>query len=239
MTAYRLELTGNFRLTRAGELLEVPLAGQRLLAFLALTGVQHRQSAIGALWPGHPAERSMGNLRSVLWRINRVAPGAVVPEGAQLRLEPAVDVDVVRLAAACRSVLRDGREGSDVELIERRWPDLLVTWDDDWLRLERQRLRQLRLHAQEALADTYLAFGDVATTIELALQIIGDEPLRESAHRCLVKAYLAEGNYIDAFRQYDSFRALLYDALGVCPSPQLEELLEPIRATSREFARRA
>ena len=51
------------------------------------------------------------------------------------------------------------------------------------------------------------------------------EPLRESAHRMVISAHLAEGNCSEALRQYERFRALLADALGLEPSPQLTELI--------------
>ena len=48
--------------------------------------------------------------------------------------------------------------------------------------------------------------------IEAALQAIAGDPLRESAHRCLIRAHLAEGNVSEARRQVHSYAALLADA---------------------------
>ena len=54
------------------------------------------------------------------------------------------------------------------------------------------------------------------------------EPLRESAHRLLVKVYLAEGNWGEALRQYRVFCSGLRDGLGLRPSTQMEELVRPL-----------
>ena len=52
------------------------------------------------------------------------------------------------------------------------------------------------------------------------------EPLRESAHRVLIKTHIAEGNASEAIRQYRLYRAMLHDTLGVEPSPAMESLVE-------------
>ena len=45
--------------------------------------------------------------------------------------------------------------------------------------------------------------------LEAALAAVAGEPLRESAHRVLIKAHLAEGNVSEAIRQYHFYRTLL------------------------------
>ena len=52
------------------------------------------------------------------------------------------------------------------------------------------------------------------------------EPLRESAHRALISAYLAEGNPGEALRQYRFFARCLHDQLD----------LEPVAADGRPDA---
>jgi DNA-binding SARP family transcriptional activator len=54
-------------------------------------------------------------------------------------------------------------------------------------------------------------------------------PFKESAHRLLIPAHLAEANPAEALRQYEQFRALLFGKLGILPSIRIEELLSPIR----------
>ena len=51
------------------------------------------------------------------------------------------------------------------------------------------------------------------------------EPLRESAHRLLVRIYLAEGNAFDAIRQFRLYRELAGSRLGIEPSAQMLDLM--------------
>ena len=64
-----------------------------------------------------------------------------------------------------------------------------------------------------------------ADAIEVALEAIRTEPLRESAHRVLIGVHLAEGNLCEARRQYGLCSRLLWAELGVEPSPDLQALL--------------
>jgi DNA-binding SARP family transcriptional activator len=108
--------------------------------------------------------------------------------------------------------------------------DLLNDWYDSWVIEHRERLRQLRLHALESLSVRQLERGEVTAAIESALAAVAAEPLRESANRVLIRAHLKEANNAEALRQYERFRLLLFQELGIWPSAQLEELMAPVRA---------
>jgi DNA-binding SARP family transcriptional activator len=49
--------------------------------------------------------------------------------------------------------------------------------------------------------------------------------LRESAQTALIRAHLAEGNLVEARRQYVSYAELIQSELGVSPSDELRGLL--------------
>jgi len=103
--------------------------------------------------------------------------------------------------------------------------DLLLGWYDDWVLLERERLRQLRLYALEQLSSRLLATGDVARAAEAALEAVAVEPLRETAHAALIRAHLAQGNRAEATRQLQRLAELLDKELGEKPSPMVTDLL--------------
>jgi DNA-binding SARP family transcriptional activator len=103
--------------------------------------------------------------------------------------------------------------------------DLLPGWYDDWVLFERERLRQLRLHALETLALALAAEGRFAAAVEAGLAAIRTEPLRESAHRVVVRVHLAEGNLTEALRQYELCRRLFRAELGLEPSALLTDLV--------------
>jgi DNA-binding SARP family transcriptional activator len=98
-------------------------------------------------------------------------------------------------------------------------------WYDDWVILARERFRQARLHALEALCLSLASSGRYAEAAEAGLAAVAGEPLRESAHRALIQAHLAQGNPGEAIRQYRLCRRLLHEQLGLEPSPQLDELV--------------
>ncbi len=99
-------------------------------------------------------------------------------------------------------------------------------WYEDWLVFERERFRQLQLHALEALSRLLAASGRFAEAVESGLAAVAAEPLRESAHRCLINAYLAEGNAGEAIRQFVRYRDLLRAELDLAPSEQMELLFD-------------
>ena len=97
--------------------------------------------------------------------------------------------------------------------------DLLSDWNEDWVLIERERFRQARLHALEALCDRYSEAGLMMPTIQAGLAAVTADPFRESAHRALIsRAHLREGNRSEALRQYSSYRRMLDEELGIEPA---------------------
>lgn len=222
-----LSLIGTFGLTSAGEKLAVPESAQRLIAFLALQARPLSRALVAStLWLESSEERSSANLRSALWRLRRPGHPLVVSSGKQLQLSPEVVVDAHALASRARRLLdgapRDADVGLDDDLLSG---ELLPDWYDDWVLIERERLRQLRIHALEALADRLRAGRRFGHAVEAALAAVRAEPLRESAHRVLISVYLDEGNDCEAIRQFRFYRDYVNDELGVEPSQLMAELV--------------
>jgi DNA-binding SARP family transcriptional activator len=223
-----LSLLNAFELRCEGLVVNLPLSAQRLLAFVALhEHPLHRVYVAGTLWFHASDDRAGASLRSSLWRLNR--PGHVVVEATSrhLQLAPDVDVDLRRALAVAHRLLDGSADADDLELGEAALRgELLPDWYDEWLLFERERFRQVSLHALEALAERLVCAGEVARALEAALSAVRIEPFRESAHRVLIRVHLAEGNRSEALRQYELCRRLLRDRLGVEPSAGLTELLE-------------
>jgi DNA-binding SARP family transcriptional activator len=111
--------------------------------------------------------------------------------------------------------------------------DLLPDWDEDWVTLERERIRQVRLHSLDELCRRLRLLGRYAEAIDIGHQAVSAEPLRESAQSALIRAHLAEGNLIEARRQYDRYAELTKAELGIPPSDELRSLLPRVAATRR------
>jgi DNA-binding SARP family transcriptional activator len=219
-----LRLLDGFRVRTGGRDFDIPLHSQRLLAYLALTGRPTRETVSGTLWPDSPPELAGGSLRSTLWRVNKALPGVVRSDHLMLCLDDAVYVDVRWLQLWIRSALAGTAESLEL-LPSDLAGDLLPGWYDDWLLLQREHLRLLRLHAIEALAGRLRQRRLFGVALHAAYSVIRDEPLRESAHRLAIQIYLDEGNLADASRHARNYTELLHAELGIAPSPEFTKLL--------------
>jgi DNA-binding SARP family transcriptional activator len=226
----RLRLLNGFELRADGAEVRLPMSAQRLVAFVALhEQPQLRVRVAGVLWADVSEERAFASLRSSLWRANRMGAGLIASTGSRLALAPAVHVDLREASAYAQRLLEPNTDDFDAALDTLIQGELLPDWYEDWVLLERERFRQLRLHALEAACERHAKAGQFGLGLACALAAVAAEPLRESAHRAAIRAHLAEGNVYEALRQYRSCRRLLREGLGVSPSTELEELVQNAR----------
>src|SRR5439155_26544464 len=115
------------------------------------------------------------SLRTALWRLGR--PGCVLVDATptELALADGVVVDLRETAKTAQRVLAHGGETDDLGALCIAG-DLLPDWYDDWLLIERERFRQLRLHALESLAEDLVDGARFAPATEAALAAIAAEP---------------------------------------------------------------
>lgn len=225
-----LRLIGGFEARVGGWPFRLGGSAQRLLVLLAVRDQPlSRSQAAGMLWPDVPAQRAAANLRSVLWRLHRSCGWLDTAQGDLMRLPDTVRVDLHEACESARLLLHrtaplpEERLG---ELLHANFNDeLLPDWSEEWLIAERERFRQLRLHAMEALCGRLTAACWYGAAVDLGLAVVRADPLRESGHGVLITAYMAEGNYCEALRQYRRYEALVRKELRVDPSPQLRDLL--------------
>jgi DNA-binding SARP family transcriptional activator len=223
----RIVLIDGFELWWGQRQVPVPRAAQRVAAFLALHDRTLPRLFVGAsLWPEATEQHAAGCLRSALWRLRQSSDKLVEVTNSHVGLSKAVQVDVRDLVGVAQRLVDHAISPSRADLNSLgSWGELLPGWYDDWVTLEREVIRQLRLHALELLCERFTAVGRYSCAIEAGLSAVAADPLRESAHRLLIKAYLAEGNRHDAIRQFQLYRRLLYDELGLEPSSHFQELL--------------
>jgi len=222
-----LLLLGGFELVSNGESIPLSSGAQRVLAFLALQDRPlGRPYVAGTLWQGTTDKRASGSLRSALWNLRLSGYELVEARNGCLQLASDLFVDYRRAVAMARSVFNRSRP-FPADILEGRFfhVDLLCDWYDEWVLVERERFRQFRLHVLEALCEGLTVEGEFAYAIEAGLSAVIGEPLRESARRVLIQAYLAEGNRQEALRQYDAYRTLLREELDTLPSPKLQALV--------------
>jgi DNA-binding SARP family transcriptional activator len=200
---------------------DVPEGSKQLLAFIALRRrrVERRQVA-GSLWPFGDEERAAGNLRSALWRLRRAGIDVLVADKWSLVLGTEVRVDLHALEEWATGLIGGSAADQDLTIPPSASDalNLLPGFYDDWVLIERERVRQRVLHALEALSERLSAVGRFADAIESAMLATSAEPLRESAHRSLIKAHVAEGNLTEARRAYLAYQRLTERELGALPS---------------------
>jgi DNA-binding SARP family transcriptional activator len=226
----RLTLLGSFELARDDQPLPVPLPAQRVLAYLALHGRPARRPYVACmLWTDSRDDRALGSLRSALWRLRQCARGAVESTDRGLRLAPTVAVDLHEASRLARQLLDPvtGVAALEVDFASLT-SDLLPDWYDDWVLMDRERFRELRVNALEAVCERLSATGSFARAVDAGMSAVHCEPLRESAHRAVIRVHLAQGNRAQALLQYRLFRELLGERMGLQPSRQLEALVEDL-----------
>lgn len=224
---FDLTLLNGFRLMQGDREVSVPASGQRVIAYLALHPVpMSRRRLADALWTDSTEASASTSLRSALWRIRQRAAGSIAVRDDLVRLGDDVQVDFHHASGTARSLLRsEGCAADPWQALALLDGELLPGWSEDWVIFERESVRQLQLHALEALCRTLSAQGRHYEAVEAGLAAAAKEPLRETAHRTLIEAHLSEGNVSEAIRQYERFRSVLHQELGLEPSASLAALI--------------
>jgi DNA-binding SARP family transcriptional activator len=229
-----LRLLGGFGAVHRHREVQLPVGTQRLVAFLALHSHPLPRARVAAsLWPDSTEARSAASLRSALWRLRRPGLRLIQATDTHLRLADHVTVDTREVVATVRRLTDQSAPclAGDLDAVPLSG-ELLPDWPADfWIQVERERFRQLCLHGLEAMCGRLLTLGRYGDAIEAALAAVRGEPLRESAHRVLISIHLAEGNHVEALRQYQWYERILHEELGIEPSPQITRLVGDMRRT--------
>jgi DNA-binding SARP family transcriptional activator len=233
---FGVAVLGQFRLLRGMRVVRVPRASQRLLALLALHGRNVERAVLaGALWPEASEPHAYSSLRAALTRLQCTARMAVAASQLELGLAEGVTVDIHHAKTLARRLLDPAIPPAPGDLgasaVASLSADLLPDWYDDWVLVEAEDWRQLRLHALEALAGHLTAAGRWGEAAVAARAAVRGEPFRETSHAALIRVFLAEGNVSEAIREFTSYRALLRDELGLDPTSRLCRLIQDARNT--------
>lgn len=217
-----------------------------LLAYLSLAPEGARREALAAmLWPEHDNERALGNLRRVLWSLNRsLGPVWLAADHEQVRLQaqPGLQVDVPRFrelagahtgaghsaCPACLSALEEAAglyRGAFLEgLTLRDSPDF-----DEWQYFQGEELRSQLAVVLDRLQTLQAEAGRLEDALASARRWVALDRLHEPAERALISLYERAGQRSAALRQYDEFKHLLSAELGAAPQPETIALAETIR----------
>jgi DNA-binding SARP family transcriptional activator len=231
-----VRVIGCFGLRVDGVRVDVSAVPARIVAYLAVHPVPVCRSTLASvLWPDVPRDRALGNLRSALWRLPGGSRAAVSEDGGSLRLAEDVRCD---LGSALRGVRTSRRELSAEpelrDLLAWAWRDeLLAGWYDDWVLEARDTLQVRRAVYLEDLANASRSAGRRADSLMYATLAVGAQPLRESAHRALLRAHIDLGHVGEAWGLYREFETMLHQEVGARPSSGTVALVASLPADGR------
>ena len=229
---------------------------QSLLAYLILhqDRAAPRDRLVGILWPERGTPRARRALSHALWQIRRaLGPAADRLVTSRDAIAFAMqDDDWLDVKVFEESVERYTRTPGDpalpyhlpdtfstslfdlTEAVALYRGDLLENIYDDWALVERERLRELYLRAMERLTTLHKQRSDYGRALTYAQRLAASDPLRESAHRELMRLYHLLDRPRAALEQFEALRELLDEELGVEPSAATTALLQEIGAAMEE-----
>ena len=235
-----LRIMGHFSLhDRRGRVVRIASKKNRaLLAILALSPNHSatREQIATLLWGNRGEVQSRSSLRQSLAvlrrelgpmheRLIRSEEGDITLQAGSISID-AVEVlscadvdDIVRLrhaASHCHDELL-----ADISIDDEPFAE--------WLAGERSRLRTAVIRLLDRLAQMETG-PSLVKTAQLLLHL---DPLRESSHRILMRAYADQGENALALRQYDLLRSMLRKELQIDPAPETQELRRAIARSAR------
>jgi len=210
-----------------------------LLAYLALNpGPHSRQRLMGLLWGDLPEANARRNLRRALWNLRKRlsppdGPPPFLADRETVRFNPVIAhrLDVAEFEAACAAPegLRRAAELYRGELLAGFFLRDAPAFEE-WLLVERERLRLLALQSLQRLVEKDAAQGEIETALDDARRLLALEPWREESHRWLMRLLVRAGRRSAALAQYETCRRTLAQELGVEPGAETTALYRRIRA---------
>ncbi|HEY7687795.1 MAG TPA: BTAD domain-containing putative transcriptional regulator, partial [Dongiaceae bacterium] len=236
--AIRLKLLGGFSaLGPGGEMIDI--IGQKdraLLAYLALSpGVSHGRDKLAALlWSDSGERQARDSLKQCLLRLRRALARACPDAIAGDRQTVTFEVDGIAVDAALFARMAAGEDEID-RAITLYQGDLLdgvsvrAAAFEDWLLVERQRLRQLAIDSfSKSLALAQTA-GQRDRAAAAARRLLSLDPLQEGACRALMQIHADRAERAQALKLFEALRDRLQQELRVKPEPETIRLYESIK----------
>jgi DNA-binding SARP family transcriptional activator/TolB-like protein len=223
----------------------LPAKARAVIAYLAAEDkVVPRQVLAELLWPEREETQSRQSLRQVILALRRISGAA----GAELISSDAksesialngATVDVAGFIALAKKGVADGWEAAlalyDGPLLNG-FPEISAPFDA-WLQQKRAELEEIASNVMVKLAESNLQAGRPDIAVEIARRFVALDPLREDAHRLLMRAYAQAGRRGEALRQFARCGEIMREELHVPPDATTEALAADIRANKFEIAK--
>jgi LuxR family transcriptional regulator, maltose regulon positive regulatory protein len=192
---------------------------------------------MAAFWPDSPEARARGTLHSTVYRA-RAAAGKtwIVADGDRYRVprQSGLRYDVAELeahlAAAARAAddtVRAAALAAGLCLVRGPYLDGV---SEEWCHARREMLEVAITDALVARAGACLRAGRAGEAAAAYRRVLERDPLREDAHRGLMRAYALAGDRGRALAQFERLQEVLRTELGARPDPASVALDQAIRA---------
>lgn len=212
---------------------------QSFLSYLILhsNAPQSRMQLAYQIWPDSSDEQALTNLRTLLSRLRSSLPELanwLHVERQWIQWHPNVPwvLDVFEFEQAARQVKQSqdlrGRTLALEVMIDLYHGDLLPGSYDEWVILERDRLRQLYLSALQQLVNVQEQERNYPGAIGTAQLLVRQDPLNEEAYRSLMRLHARCGNSAAALRVYKTCLTVLRNELDALPSASTRQLYEQL-----------
>jgi DNA-binding SARP family transcriptional activator/tetratricopeptide (TPR) repeat protein len=236
----RIYTFGGLRIERRGQLVQLsPKKARDLLAYLiTFRDRSHPRSVLaGALWPDLPEATARRRLSDTLWRVRRVLGSYVAANRETIGLDASaphwLDVEEfeLRMQEAAEKEQGDAadlpRLTSYTQLYLGPFLDGIY---DDWVLLERERLRERWLILLEQLAHTYRASDLPEAAIETVRALLQADPWHEPGARLLMTLLASQGRAGEALQVYLDLCTSLQTDLGIAPTTETTSLYQQLRS---------
>lgn len=201
---------------------------QSLLSYLALhrDAPQPRRQIAFRLWPDLPETRARANLRKLFYQLQQALPQAgdfLCADAHTLQWRPnaSLKLDVAEFEA--QLTLSNFERAVDLYA-----GDLFPDCYDEWIILDRERLRHLYLSALEQLIHRAEAAGDYVAAVRHSRRLLQWDPLREEVHRHLMQLHLLNGDRAAALHAFQNCVTVLRRELDVEPCLATRQVYEQL-----------
>jgi DNA-binding SARP family transcriptional activator len=197
---------------------------------------------VDELWGSDPPAQAIGSLQAYVSHLRRLLEperSARTPAEVLVSQRPGYRLMVAggaldasrfeTLTSTGRALLEAGTYDEAASVLAEglqlwRGPVLADFADASFVSVERARLEELQLVAEEDRAAAELALGRHTTLIAELEHLVAAHPFREGLHGLWMLALYRSGRQADALRAYQEARQVLRDELGIDPSAQLRQL---------------
>lgn len=203
-----------------------------LLVYLACNPRPHSREVLAEmLWEDRTQTQSLSNLRAALTNLRKT-------------VGPFVDItrETVSICAD-REVWTDTIVFEEY-LVQQNIHDALTLYRgdflegftidsqgfEDWIFLERERLRLCAISALDTLITQHLHQGEFTQGIARATQLLHMDSLREKTFHQFIQLLALSGEREAALAQYETCRQMLHTEFGVQPTPETTDLYQRICA---------